>query len=103
MPYPVRIAVFPSLNGSHARPTRGAKSFFGASTTNLPNGDCSGKQFGNGTEFCVLIIIPLQKSLPAAATRLPAPVTSGASAGFQDSAIKFERRPFLSQGAPKKE
>src|SRR6266403_6134311 len=39
MPYPARIEVLPSPNGSHAMPRRGAIALLNSFPTLLPNGD----------------------------------------------------------------
>src|SRR5260221_3112346 len=103
MPSRVRIDVVPLPNGSQAMPKRGPKSRFGAFTTALPYGEAPGTQpLGAVATFCELTIMPLQK-FPVPTTRLPAPVTCGADAGLKTEGSKFDKRPFLSYGAPKYE
>src|SRR6188508_2457689 len=109
MPYPIRTEVLPLLNGSQANPIRGAKSVLFTSTTYLPKGEGVGVQLkaaGPVVKFCELTMTPLHQlpvGTPAATTRAPAPVTCGASDAFQRLGSKFDRRPFLSHGAPKYE
>src|SRR6185503_12154840 len=97
-----RTEVLPLPNGSQARPTRGAKSWLGVFAISSPKGEVPGVQFTAVLTFCELTNIPLQK-LPVPATRLPAPVTSGALEGEKSKGSKFDKRPFLSLGWPKRE